>query len=365
MARRHEKVEGSETLLAASEDTLVAHTTSAPPSQPPRSPLLQRLRGWRGAPFVQLLAYYLLLMLVLGLLVQYVPPVRRAFLSPEFLPTSKSDLLKSEELSLAHLDLAHALDRSLTTLLVIFGALLLVVPVARVYMVTKRFRYDPALVRSVIILPIVVAGIVLVVKNSIALAFSLAGIVAAVRFRNNLKDPRDAVYIFLVLGIGLSAGVQALDVALVMSFAFNMVVLYLWRFNVGSIYGGQYGRTGIPAVGDASLYLAQEPPQQREVRRRLLDDDPGFRVDGILLVHSGSPDLARSTVQEALSDLAREWTLSDIAAREDGMATLYYMVRLREGITPPDLVGALDERWSSQVSAAEYVPFRTRKKKRK
>jgi len=375
MARRHDRNEESETLLAATESTLTGHGPAhghghghshAPPGPAPqRVTALQRLGGWRGMPFVQLLSYYALLIAALGLLIQYVPAVQRAFLSPELVPVSKTDFLKAEEQALATLDLSHALDRSLITLLVILGALLLVVPVARVYMFTKRFRYDPALVRSVIILPIVVAGIVLVVKNSIALAFSLAGIVAAVRFRNNLKDPRDAVYIFLVLGIGLSAGVQALDVALVMSFAFNLVVLYLWRFNVGSIYGGQYGRTGIPAVGNPALYMAQEPAQQREVRRRLLEDDHGFKVDGILLVHGSQPDLARSTVQEALTDLARDWILSDIEAHEDGMATLYYMVRLRDGITPPDLVGALDERWSSQVSAAEYVPFRTRKKKRK
>jgi hypothetical protein len=371
MARRHDRNEESETLLAATESTLTnhhaahAHSHGAPPPAAARVSVLKRMGGWRGMPFVQLLSYYALLIAALGLLIQYVPAVQRAFLSPELVPVSKSDFLKAEEQALATLDLSHALDRSLITLLVILGALLLVVPVARVYMFTKRFRYDPALVRSVIILPIVVAGIVLVVKNSIALAFSLAGIVAAVRFRNNLKDPRDAVYIFLVLGIGLSAGVQALDVALVMSFAFNLVVLYLWRFNVGSIYGGQYGRTGIPAVGNPALYVAQEPAQQREVRRRLLDEDHGFKVDGILLVHGSQPDLARTTVQEALTDLARDWMLGDIEAREDGMATLYYMVRLRDGITPPDLVGALDERWSSQVSAAEYVPFRTRKKKRK
>jgi hypothetical protein len=96
----------------------------------------------------------------------------------------------------------------------------------------------------VIILPIVVAGIALVVKNSLALAFSLAGIVAAVRFRNTLKDPRDAVYIFLVIAIGLSAGVQALDVALAMSLAFNFVVLLVWKHNVGRSTAGATGARG-------------------------------------------------------------------------------------------------------------------------
>jgi hypothetical protein len=271
-------------------------------------------------------------------------------------------------------DLAHhageialrdALDRLLLTLLVIAGALLLVVPVAWVYMLTKRFRYDPALVASVIILPIVVAGTALVVRNSLALAFSLAGIVAAVRFRNTLKDPRDAVYIFLVIACGLSAGVQALDVALAISIAFNFVVLTVWKFNVGSIYSGSFGRTGVLSVGDADLLVAEDPAQQRAVRRRMLQYESDMRTDGVLLVHSSEPDRARMTVQEALADLARDWHLVDVVPRGGALHTLEYLVRLKKAITPADLVGALDERWSVQVSAAEYFPLRTRQRKRK
>jgi hypothetical protein len=265
----------------------------------------------------------------------------------------------------ASLSLREALHRAITTFLVIFGALTLVLPVAWVYMFSKRFRYDPALVISVIVLPIVVAGIALVVKNSLALAFSLAGIVAAVRFRNTLKDPRDAVYIFLVIGCGLSAGVQALDVALVMSMVFNFAVLTVWKYNIGSIYSGRYGRTGVLAVGAPELVIAEEPKAQREVRRRMLAHDGDIRTDGILLVHSAEPDVARLTVQEALADMARDWRLVDVNRRDDRMWTLEYLVRLKGQSTPADLVGALDERWSVQVDAAEYLPFRTRRKKRK
>src|SRR5690606_2991060 len=165
---------------------------------------------------------------------------RRAFLSPVALPAVAGDAGEIRELLQGGTPtgggadarmVRMALDRAYATALAILGALALVIPVAAVYMRIKRLQYDPALVRSVVIRPIVVAGIALVVKNSLALAFSLAGIVAAVRFRNTLKDPRDAVYIFLVIAIGLSAGVQALDVALVMSLIFNFVVLFLWRFN--------------------------------------------------------------------------------------------------------------------------------------
>jgi hypothetical protein len=340
---------------------------------PRRRSFVERLTESRRAPFLRLMGYYVVLIAIIAALVYWVPAVRDAFISPVVLPdlgrggNDAGLLTRAPTLGDygARLSLGEALHRALTTLLVIAGAMSLVVPVAWVYMFTKRFRYDPALVSSVIILPIVVAGIALVVKNSLALAFSLAGIVAAVRFRNTLKDPRDAVYIFLVIGIGLSAGVQALDVALAMSMMFNLVVLIVWRYNVGSIYSGSYGRTGILSVGDGRLWVAEDPEAQRAIRRRMLEHGDDIRTDGILLVHSPAPELARNTVQEALGDTARDWRLIDVR-REDGRpAVLEYLVRLKGDITPAELVGALDERWSAQVAAAEYVPFRVRQKKRK
>jgi sRNA-binding regulator protein Hfq len=338
----------------------------APDAAARRRRFIDRLMEGRTRPFLRLLAYYAVLTTVMSLLVYWIPAVRDAFLAPSALSMEEGGNLVGpvSESYGERVSLNEALQRAIATLLVIAGALSLVVPVAWVYMLTKRFRYDPALVSSVIILPIVVAGIALVVKNSIALAFALAGIVAAVRFRNTLKDPRDAVYIFLVIGIGLSAGVQALDVALVMSFAFNMVVLLVWKYNIGSIYSGRYARTGILSVGPTSLLLAQDPAGQREVRRRMLDHAAEVRTDGILLVHSDAPDVARQTVQEALADMASDWQLVDVVRREEGPSTLEYLVRLKKSASAPELVGALDERWGEQVAAAEYVPFRARRKKR-
>ena len=60
-----------------------------------------------------------------------------------------------------------------------------------------------------------------------ALAFSLAGIVAAVRFRVALEDSRDAVFVFAVMALGLACGVQ-LEIAAVLSVLFVTIVLILW-----------------------------------------------------------------------------------------------------------------------------------------
>ena len=79
----------------------------------------------------------------------------------------------------------------------------------------------------------VVTGIVIIVQNSLALAFSLAGIAGAVRFRNSLKSSGDALFILLAVGIGLSAGIGAIELAAVISMFFNYTFATLWVTEYG------------------------------------------------------------------------------------------------------------------------------------
>ena len=118
------------------------------------------------------------------------------------------------------------------------GALLTALPVSWVYIAIRNSKdYDQSLVDTIIVLPIVVTSIIIIVQNSLALAFSIAGIAAAVRFRNSLKSSGDALYILLAVGIGLSAGIGALELAIVMTIAFNYTFLILWVTDYGDRRG--------------------------------------------------------------------------------------------------------------------------------
>jgi hypothetical protein len=120
---------------------------------------------------------------------------------------------------------AHAIPPGIATALAMAGALLLSLPVAWSYMSTRQRKgYSQSTVQTLVLLPVVVAGVVVLVKSSLALAFSLAGIVAAVRFRTALDDAKDAVFVFLATAVGLAAGVQ-LDVAAVLSVFFTTLTL--------------------------------------------------------------------------------------------------------------------------------------------
>ena len=112
---------------------------------------------------------------------------------------------------------------------------LFALPVVWVYRWTRpRKKYDQAFAQTLLVVPIAIALVVFLVKDSIALAFSIAGIVAAVRFRTSLSETMDATYMFIVIGIGLAAGIQYGSVAILASVAFNVVVLVVWRMNWGS-----------------------------------------------------------------------------------------------------------------------------------
>lgn len=120
----------------------------------------------------------------------------------------------------------------------IIGALLTALPVSWTYMAIRHGdEYDQSLISTIIILPLVVTGIVVIVQNSLALAFSLAGIAGAVRFKNSLKSSGDALFILLSVGIGLSAGIGAVELAVVMSVAFNYGFLALWFTEYGEREG--------------------------------------------------------------------------------------------------------------------------------
>ena len=146
-------------------------------------------------------------------------------------PLKASDAVRAEHV--------NTLGESLFWLIVaLIGAGLASLPVSWVYMgVRDDEEYDQSLINTIIVLPMVVTGIVIIVQNSLALAFALAGIAGAVRFRNSLKSSGDALFILMSVAIGLSAGIGAVELAAVITIAFNYTFVLLWMTEYGERKG--------------------------------------------------------------------------------------------------------------------------------
>ena len=190
--------------------------------------------------FAQLTIYYLLLFGGAWLVIYNNPEMQ------SYLPIGGAEELinsgggKSSTLeSVAQAQGVKTLGQSLGWMAVaILGALITSFPVTWVYMATRTAdEYDQSIISTILILPSVVTSIVVVVQHSLALAFALGGIAGAVRFKNSLKSSGDALYILLSVGIGLASGIGAVELALVMSLAFNYCFLMLWISEYGEREG--------------------------------------------------------------------------------------------------------------------------------
>ena len=190
--------------------------------------------------FIQLTVYYAILFGGAWLVIHNNPDMQN------YLPIGGAEQLindsgsKSNALqSIAQAQEVKTLGQSLGWMFVaILGALITSLPVTWVYMSTRTSdEYDQSIISTILILPSVVTSIVVVVQHSLALAFALGGIAGAVRFKNSLKSSGDALYILLSVGIGLASGIGAVELALVMSLAFNYCFLALWITEYGEREG--------------------------------------------------------------------------------------------------------------------------------
>jgi hypothetical protein len=211
--------------------------------------------------FAELTLYYAALALVVLAALELFPAIRG------YMPVGSAEALIADP-GAGLQDIANArtarvanFGESLGWLaMAIAGALLTALPVSRVYIAIRdRHAYDQSLVDTVILLPVIVTGIVVIVQNSLALAFSLAGIAAAVRFRNSLKSSGDALFILLAVGIGLSAGTGALELSLLMSVVFNYCFLLLWVSDYGEREGMKRYMADLDPVEPAPLATAAAP----------------------------------------------------------------------------------------------------------
>ena len=284
-----------------------------------------------------------------------------------------------------------ALALATITLSAIVGCLILLAPVVWVYMVTKQQEgYDESVVHTVAILPIPVTALVIVVQNSIALAFSLAGIVAAVRFRNTLKDTKDAVYIFLAIGTALAAGVEALGIAAVSTVCFNYLVLSMWWLKVGNIYadqlkltprmrlgdvlagGGTPGAgTGQLTIGDPSMLAALTPDSLSEIAERKAKlrehietaGKDAKKYNGLLVVLANATEQTLDALDEVLKQHTEKFKLAEITPTADGNSTLEYLIGLPKNLSGGEFIAVIRSRAGMYLIAAEYRQLAIRKSK--
>ena len=91
-------------------------------------------------------------------------------------------------------------------------------------------KRNPYVSETQILLAIVAAALMIIVGDNAARAFGIFAAVSLVRFRTNIRDPKETTVLLISLALGLASGVGRWDLALILA-AFSMLVLWLleWR----------------------------------------------------------------------------------------------------------------------------------------
>jgi hypothetical protein len=301
----------------------------------------------------RVLAYYVVLALALFLVSRYAPAVEGLLRIGSGSAVNAEDVFGPSAPPPVGSEIgATPWAGALVGVVSMLGALVIMIPVTWVYLITRGERgFNESVVHTLLILPVAVSGIVLILQDSVPLAFSLAGIVAAVRFRTTLEDTKDAVYVFLAIGVGLASGAQALGVALVLSIVFNGVILALWKTRFGNAYSARgpggvqlsealagIGGSATQIVGDAALVDAASPAELGEVldraarMERHISEERTLkkreRANALLLVYATAAGPAQQVVELVLEELAARWKLAEITPAGPGRFVLEYLVRL-------------------------------------
>ena len=281
------------------------------------------------------------------------------------------------------------------------AALALTVPLSWVYMTTRQKKgYSQSVVHSLVLLPVVVAIVAALVRNSIALAFSLAGVVAAVRFRTTLEDSKDAVFVFAVVALGLACGVQ-LEVGVVLSLLFVVVTLVLWYTDFARTPPALEGQRAeqhmqrvvalanrtsqFVAKLDREILESMAPAQLDALEGRLSKrraeltekkkkkdktdeiesttgtaatttgnhtNDEGPRFDGRMTFTVSDPDMAQPAIEALFETHLKRWKMIRLE-RQDGQAKIVYAVRPKSGTTLETVAETVERDGAPYVARTE------------
>ena len=280
---------------------------------------------------VRLLVYYAAWILVLSGLYRLFPEIlyyvalerERIFVSQTFEPgaaTFSPSTVESKE------GVARLADpmQTIPVLLAMVLAFAVTLPIVWVYRWTRaRKKYNQSFAQTLLVVPIAIALVVFLIKGSLALAFSLAGIVAAVRFRTTLDEPIDAVYLLMAIGIGLASGVQLASVAYLASLTFVVLSLGVWKID----FGAQ------PAVVSGWSIVPAEPAGPVSEAPR----------DARIEVHATKANAAQKAVAPVLKARTRHWKVADVIKNPDGTAVVAFDVWLKQTVDAACLVRDLEE----------------------
>jgi uncharacterized membrane protein YhiD involved in acid resistance len=117
------------------------------------------------------------------------------------------------------------IQASKVTLRLLLASLLAAMLAFRPHKYASVIRRNPYVAQTQILLAVVASALMMIVSDNAARAFGIFAATSLVRFRTNIRDPKEITVLLINLAIGLATGVGRFDLALILSL---FVLATLW-----------------------------------------------------------------------------------------------------------------------------------------
>ncbi len=100
--------------------------------------------------------------------------------------------------------------------------------IAFTYQKTSRELESPKyFIQALILISIPVASVMQAIGDSLARGLGMLGALAIIRFRTTLRNPRNMVFMFTSIAVGIASGVYGIDIAVIGTLTFCLIVFII------------------------------------------------------------------------------------------------------------------------------------------
>jgi Domain of unknown function (DUF4956) len=153
-------------------------------------------------------------------------------------------------------------------------------------------RRNPFVAQTQILMAVVASSMMMVVGDSAARAFGIFAAASLVRFRTNIRDPKEITVLLICLGVGLAAGVGRWDMALILTLFVLLALAVLEYFEQSQVFRSMELCVETRNVGTTNAVLTKMfsrhgfDAELRELNRQD-EDDPMGKIVYLVNLNSG------------------------------------------------------------------------------
>ncbi|HWO02096.1 MAG TPA: DUF4956 domain-containing protein [Blastocatellia bacterium] len=164
------------------------------------------------------------------------------------------------------------------------------------------FQRNPYVAQTQILLAVVAAALMMIVSDNAARAFGIFAAASLVRFRTNIRDPKEITVLLISLAIGLASGVGKIQLALILSVFVLLMLSLLEYFEPEQVFRAMELTVATRKIDDTDEIL-REVFEKRNITselRQMDREDPDNPIAKIVYYVNVSGELSTDKLSEEI-----------------------------------------------------------------